>query len=64
MFLKLLASVSGTLVAYALYQILKLVYKELTSPLRHLPGPKSSNLLYGKHRELWQEVLLPPPSQL
>ncbi|KAJ7908575.1 cytochrome P450 [Mycena leptocephala] len=55
MFLKLLASVSGTLVAYALYQILKLVYKELTSPLRHLPGPKSSNLLYGKHRELWQE---------
>ncbi|KAJ6551196.1 cytochrome P450 [Mycena capillaripes] len=54
MFLKLLVSVAGSLVAYALYQVFKVVYRELTSPLRHLPGPKSSSFLYGNFREIWQ----------
>ncbi|KAJ6529281.1 cytochrome P450 [Mycena capillaripes] len=46
MFLKLLVSVAGTLLAYALYQIFKVVYQELNSPLRHLPGPKG-HPIYG-----------------
>ncbi|KAJ7700852.1 cytochrome P450 [Mycena rosella] len=54
MFLKLLASIAGTLGAYALYEILKLVYQEFNSSLRHLPGPKSTHFFYGNFREIWK----------
>ncbi|KAJ7496540.1 cytochrome P450 [Mycena latifolia] len=54
-FLKLLTSVSGTLGAYALYQVLKLVYQEFNSPIRHLPGPKSTHFFYGNFKEIWQD---------
>ncbi|KAJ7498342.1 cytochrome P450, partial [Mycena galericulata] len=54
MFLKLLASIAGTLGAYALYQILKFIINELNSPLRHLPGPKSSSFLYGNFVDIWK----------
>ncbi|KAJ7118957.1 cytochrome P450 [Mycena epipterygia] len=53
-FLKLLASVAGTLGAYALYEILKLIYQEFNSPLRHLPGPQSSHFFYGNFKEIWK----------
>ncbi|KAJ7486927.1 cytochrome P450 [Mycena latifolia] len=54
-FLKLLSSVAGTLGAYVLYRILKLAYQEIYSPIRHLPGPKSSHFLYGNLKEIWDE---------
>ncbi len=57
MFLKFLASIAGTLGAYALYQILKFVIHELRSPLRHLPGPKSSSFLYGNFVDIWKSVI-------
>ncbi|KAJ6546036.1 cytochrome P450 [Mycena vulgaris] len=52
MLLKLIASLFGTLTAYALYQILKAVYDELTSPLRDFPGPKSTHWFYGNLKEI------------
>ncbi|KAJ6564735.1 cytochrome P450 [Mycena capillaripes] len=52
MLLKLLAAIVGTLGAYALYEILSLVHRELTSPLRHLPGPKSTHWFYGNLKEI------------
>ncbi|KAJ7144759.1 cytochrome P450 [Mycena crocata] len=54
MILKLLASIAGTLGAYALYEIVKLVYNEFNSPLRHLPGPKSTHLLFGNLKDIWK----------
>ncbi|KAJ7494426.1 cytochrome P450 [Mycena galericulata] len=54
MLLKLFASIVGTFVAYALYEILKLVWQELRSPLRHLPGPKSAHWFYGNLKEIWK----------
>ncbi|KAJ7494429.1 cytochrome P450 [Mycena galericulata] len=54
MFLKLLASIAGTLGAYILYEALKIVYEELNSPLRHLPGPKSTHWFYGNMRDIWR----------
>ncbi|KAJ7123213.1 cytochrome P450 [Mycena filopes] len=54
MFLKLLASLAGSAVAFGLYQVLKLVYREYTSPLRHLPGPKSPHFFFGNFREIWK----------
>ncbi|KAJ7496541.1 cytochrome P450 [Mycena latifolia] len=54
MLVALLASVAGTLGAYALYKISKLVYRELTSPIKHLPGPKSSHFFYGNLKEIFK----------
>jgi hypothetical protein len=44
---KLSTSLVGTVGAYALYQVLKMIYDELTSPYRNLPGPKSTHWLFG-----------------
>ncbi|KAJ6630229.1 cytochrome P450 [Mycena sp. CBHHK59/15] len=54
MFVKLLASVIGTLGAYGLYEVLKLFCQEFNSPLRHLPGPKPDHWFYGNFREIWK----------
>ncbi|KAJ7912531.1 cytochrome P450 [Mycena leptocephala] len=54
MLLKLLGSIAGSLGAYGLYEILKLVYSELTSPTRYLPGPKSTHWFYGNIREIFK----------
>ncbi|KAJ7458475.1 cytochrome P450 [Mycena latifolia] len=52
MFFNLLASLLGTLSAYALYEILKAIHAELTSTVRLLPGPKSTHWFYGNLKEL------------
>ncbi|KAJ7144946.1 cytochrome P450 [Mycena crocata] len=54
MFLELLLSVFGTLGAYILYHVLKCLYQEFNSPLRYLPGPKSTHFFYGNLKEVWQ----------
>ncbi|KAJ7016830.1 cytochrome P450 [Mycena alexandri] len=54
MFLKLLASLAGSAAFLGLYQILKLVYQSFNSPLRHLPGPKSTHFFFGNFREIWK----------
>ncbi|KAJ7698384.1 cytochrome P450 [Mycena rosella] len=51
----LVASLFGTLGAYALYEILKAVYEELTSPVRSLPGPRSSHWFYGNLKEIFED---------
>ncbi|KAJ7087052.1 cytochrome P450 [Mycena crocata] len=51
MILKLIASVFGTSSAYVLYWIARVVYRNLTSPLRYLPGPKSAHWLLGNMKE-------------
>ncbi|KAJ7243063.1 cytochrome P450 [Mycena rebaudengoi] len=39
----LLASVIGTLGAYSLYRVSKLIYDEIRSPLRSMPGPRPTH---------------------
>jgi hypothetical protein len=39
--LKLILSFALSLPAYAVYKVLRVVYRELTSPIRRLPGPPS-----------------------
>ncbi|KAJ6589747.1 cytochrome P450 [Mycena capillaripes] len=55
MLVKLVASVAATVFAFGLFKTLRVVYQELHSPLRLLPGPKSSHFLYGNTRELRQQ---------
>ncbi|KAJ7611689.1 cytochrome P450 [Roridomyces roridus] len=54
MLLRLLASVASLAGAYAVYELLKLVYRELNSPLKHLPGPQSAHWFYGNMREIFK----------
>lgn len=53
---RLAGSLAATLAAYGLYQVVKFIYGELSSPLRDLPGPKSPSLLYGNFREIYEAV--------
>ncbi|KAJ7441924.1 cytochrome P450 [Mycena galericulata] len=52
MSLKLGTSLVGTISAYVLYQIFKVIYAELTSPFRNLPGPKSTHWFFGNLKEI------------
>ncbi|KAJ7494216.1 cytochrome P450 [Mycena galericulata] len=49
---KLGPSLLWAFTAYVLYKILKAFYGQRTSPLRTLPGPKSSHWFHGNMREL------------
>ena len=51
----IVALASFTLV-YGIYKILDFVYDELTSPLRHVPGPPNPSLLYGSFKQLSDSV--------
>ncbi|KAJ7192514.1 cytochrome P450 [Mycena pura] len=55
MLLKLFASLCATLVAYVLYRALNMVYRELTTPLGALPGPKSTHWFFGNAKELMDD---------
>ncbi|KAJ6586473.1 cytochrome P450 [Mycena vulgaris] len=48
----LAVSIAGTLGAYVLCYILKIVYAEFTSPFRYLPGPKSAHWFFGNLKGL------------
>jgi hypothetical protein len=52
MLFKLLASVAGTLGAYALCTVIRSFYLERTSPLQWVPGPRSSHWLLGNLKEV------------
>jgi len=52
--IRLTGSLGATLVAYGVYRVAKFIYDELTSPLRDLPGPKSSSFIYGNFKEIFE----------
>ncbi|KAK7042020.1 cytochrome P450 [Favolaschia claudopus] len=52
--LSLGASVAVALGVYAIYTISKLLYDELTSPLRKLPGPKSDHWMLGNRQQMFK----------
>ena len=51
-----LGPLAFTLVAYGVYIVGKMVYNEITSPLRDLPGPQSSSFLYGNFMQHHSDV--------
>lgn len=52
-FLKLSAA---TLVFYGLYRVARIIHAELTSPIRHLPGPVNAHLFLGNLKDLSKDV--------
>ncbi|KAJ7839965.1 cytochrome P450 [Mycena olivaceomarginata] len=48
---RLLPSLLGGAGAYTIYWILRVLYREYTSPWRHLPGPPSTHWFFGNLKE-------------
>ncbi|KAK2463019.1 hypothetical protein APHAL10511_004674 [Amanita phalloides] len=47
---------AATLAFYGLYRVVRIIYAELTSPIRHLPGPANANLFFGHLKHLWSDT--------
>ena len=53
---QLVVSLIAFLLVYGIYRILAFVYNELTSPIRHVPGPPNPSLIYGSFKKLTESV--------
>jgi len=53
---RIVISLLRTLGLYSVYKLLRLLYNNLTSPLRVLPGPPSAGILYGNQKQIWETV--------
>ena len=52
----LAVSLPSFFLAYGIYKILAIVYNELTSPLRYVPGPPNSSFIHGNIKQLLESV--------
>jgi hypothetical protein len=52
----LLLSVFASTIAFGLWKLVCIVYRQLRSPIRHLPGPKGTSFIYGSVSEVWMAV--------
>ncbi|KAF9235972.1 cytochrome P450 [Melanogaster broomeanus] len=50
----LLFSLIASAIAVTLWKLIWLIYHEFTSPLRHLPGPKGTSLIFGNTGDIWE----------
>ncbi|KAJ7473689.1 cytochrome P450 monooxygenase [Mycena galericulata] len=48
----ILLPLAGTFLCYALYHIAQFLYRELTSPLRHMAGPPNPSFVLGNFKEI------------
>ena len=51
-----LVSLASLFLVYGTYKIFAFVYDELTSPLRHIPGPPNPSFIYGNFKKLSESV--------
>ena len=52
----LITSLAGIFLVYAICKISTFIYDEVTSPLRHVPGPPSPGFIYGNFKQLADSV--------
>ena len=50
------SSAGVLLLAYGLYWLVKVVFNELSSPIRQLRGPRASSLIWGNLQQLASQV--------
>ncbi|KAF8435673.1 cytochrome P450 [Boletus edulis BED1] len=50
---KLLCAALASGTAFGLWTVFQFVYHQLTSPIRHLHGPKGTSWTYGNMRDIW-----------
>ncbi|KAJ7473945.1 cytochrome P450 [Mycena latifolia] len=49
---EILLPVAATLLCYGLFHVLQFFHRDLTSPLRHVVGPKSPSLILGNFKQM------------
>ncbi|KAJ7691358.1 cytochrome P450 [Mycena rosella] len=54
----ILLPVAATFLCYALYHAVQVIYRDLTSPLRHVVGPKSPSFILGNFKEMADDARL------
>ncbi|KAF7361544.1 hypothetical protein MSAN_01188000 [Mycena sanguinolenta] len=52
---QILLPIFATILFYVLFHTLPIVYRELTSPLRHMAGPENPSLLVGNSQEMMED---------
>ncbi|KAJ7638146.1 cytochrome P450 [Mycena rosella] len=52
MIYQILVPIAGTLLCYMVLYVVQFVYRDLTSPLRHVVGPKNPSLIVGNFRQM------------
>ena len=55
---QVVVSLASILLVYGICKIFAFVYNELTSPLRHVPGPPNPSFIYGCFKQLSESVSL------
>jgi hypothetical protein len=55
---QLFIPIAGTILFYVLFHALSIVYRELTSPLRYMAGPKTRSFLLGNSQEMMVNPLV------
>ncbi|KAJ7191322.1 cytochrome P450 [Mycena pura] len=55
---QLFLPIAATLLAYVLFHAAQIVYRNLTSPLRHVVGPRSPSLILGNFKEMADDPAL------
>ncbi|KAJ7115674.1 cytochrome P450 [Mycena epipterygia] len=55
---QILLPIAATLLCYVLLQAVQSVYRSLTSPLRHVVGPKSPSFILGNFKEMADDLYL------
>lgn len=53
---QLVVSAGIALLAFGLWKLSKILYRRWSSPLRSLPGPKSSHWFFGNVKEIFNAV--------
>ncbi|KAJ7447523.1 cytochrome P450 [Mycena galericulata] len=49
---RILLPLAATFICYALYHIVQILYREFTSPLRHIAGPRNPSFVLGNFKEI------------
>ncbi|KAF7333878.1 Cytochrome P450 [Mycena venus] len=55
---QILVPIAGTLFCYLLFHASQILYRNLTSPLRHVMGPKNPSFIFGNFRDMAEDARL------
>ncbi|KAJ7241312.1 hypothetical protein B0H12DRAFT_44768 [Mycena haematopus] len=58
MILQILLPIAATFLCYVLCHVSQIIYRNLTSPLRYVDGPKSPSFIFGNFKEMEDDAYL------
>ncbi|KAJ7926750.1 cytochrome P450, partial [Mycena leptocephala] len=55
---QILLPIAGTFLCYVIFNLSQVLYREFTSPLRHVMGPKSPSFVFGNFKQMAEDIQL------